>query len=160
MICCLARGVVLDQVLKAFLALSTAASISSRVEWGTLVTTWRKLNLRNKKHISIKFSNLIGGWVVDINPPVCAALNPLAIDDILCCLRDFTPRIAQTSPENLVKINLVSKSDKPTLTQHLNWDYQRVASLSWASCECLWNPLKANYHWDKIMHNHLLNCHN
>ena len=39
MICCLARGVVLDQVLKAFFALSTAASISSRVECGTLVTT-------------------------------------------------------------------------------------------------------------------------
>ena len=40
---------------------------------------------------------------MDINPPVCAAFCPLPIDDILCSLRDFATRIAQTSSKNSVK---------------------------------------------------------
>ena len=53
MICCLARGVVFDQVLKAALQLSTACSISACVDCGTLVTTWLVAGLCTSIHLSV-----------------------------------------------------------------------------------------------------------
>ena len=95
MICCLARGVVLDHVLKAFLALSTAASISSMVEWGTLVTTWLVAGLCTSIHLNYEFHFL--HCLFSLLFPVSFTVNPLSIDDILSGLRDLAPSIAQPS---------------------------------------------------------------